>query len=102
MQVNQLEISHEFNRQLWSKGIINDISYVLFVLKLEDFGGKFNVDNFISDNCITKEELNNEQIADGWKAKMLSFKTVLAAIAVLEEKNFIAPDIDINIELIAI
>lgn len=100
MEVDKLEISYEFNRELWAKGIINDISYVLFVLKLSKFGGRFNVENFIANNCIIKEELSEEQLRDGWKAKILNFKTVLAAIVALEEKNFITPDIDINIELI--
>lgn len=102
MQVNAMEIGYEFNRELWAKGIINDLSYVLFNLKIGNFDGKFNVEQFISDTCIIKEELNDEQLENGWKAKMLNPKTVLTAITILEEKNFIKPDIDINIQMVEI
>jgi hypothetical protein len=71
-------------RELWCKGIINDLSYITFALELES-KAMFNIDSFTRkwENV----ELSEEQQDDGWKSKKLKLRTVLNVIAALGERG---------------
>lgn len=81
-------------RELWCKGIINDLSYIIFALELES-KANFNIDSFIRKwECL---DLSEQQADDGWKKKNLKLRSVLNTIAILDEKSIISANLTASI-----
>lgn len=86
-------------RELWCKGIINDLSYIIFALELES-KANFNIDSFVRKwECL---ELSEQQIDDGWKPKKLKLRSVLNTIAILDEKGLLGCDFNIKIQQLSL
>lgn len=94
-----IEISEFKLRELWCKGIVNDLTYIAFALQ---FGGNKNLDvsRFVSEWSVT--ELSEFQIEEGWKNKMLKAKSVLGAICVLNDKGFSDIDFDVKVNQLSL
>lgn len=86
-------------RELWCKGIINDLSYITFALELEPKAA-FNIDSFARKWENT--ELSEDQIDDGWKPKKLKLRTVLNVIAVLDEKGMGCCDFNVKVSQLSL
>jgi hypothetical protein len=86
-------------RELWCKGIINDLSYITFALELES-KANFNVESFAHkwENI----ELSDEQIEDGWKPKKLKLRSVLNTIAVLDEKGYLGCSFNVQVNQLSL
>jgi hypothetical protein len=86
-------------RELWCKGIINDLSYITFALELES-KAIFNIDSFARkwENV----ELSEEQQKDGWKPKKLKLRNVLNVIAVLDEKGMGCCDFNVKVSQLSL
>lgn len=86
-------------RELWCKGIINDLSYIIFALELET-KANFNIDSFIRKwECL---ELSEQQADDGWKKKNLKLRSVLNTIAILDEKGLLGCEFSIKIQQLSL
>jgi hypothetical protein len=86
-------------RELWCKGIINDISYVTFALELESKAA-FNIDSFARkwENV----ELSGEQLNDGWKSKKLKVRAILNVIGILDEKGLGCCDFNVKVSQLSL
>jgi hypothetical protein len=86
-------------RELWCKGIINDLAYITFALELESKAA-FNIDSFTRkwENA----ELSEEQQDDGWKPKKLKLRTVLNVIAVLDERGMGCCDFNVKVSQLSL
>lgn len=86
-------------RELWCKGIINDLSYITFALELESKAA-FNIDSFAQkwENI----ELSEEQLNDGWKGKKLKLRTVLNVIGILDEKGLGCCDFTVKVSQLSL
>jgi hypothetical protein len=86
-------------RELWCKGIINDLSYITFALELESKAA-FNIDSFTQkwENA----ELSEEQQDDGWKSKKLKLRTVLNVIAALDERGMGCCDFSVKVSQLSL
>jgi hypothetical protein len=86
-------------RELWCKGIINDLTYITFALELES-KAIFNIDSFTRkwENI----ELSEEQQDDGWKSKKLKLRTVLNVIAALDEKGMGCCDFNVKVSQLSL
>jgi hypothetical protein len=86
-------------RELWCKGIINDLSYITFALELES-KATFNIDSFARkwENI----ELSEEQLNDGWKSKKLKIRTVLNVIGILDEKGLGCCDFNVKVSQLSL
>jgi hypothetical protein len=86
-------------RELWCKGIINDLSYITFALELESKAA-FNIDSFTRkwENV----ELSEEQQDDGWKNKKLKLRTVLNVIAALDERGMGCCDFNVKVSQLSL
>lgn len=94
-----IEINETKLRELWCKGIINDITYIAFALQ---FGGDKNLDvsRFASEWSVT--ELSEFQVEEGWKAKILKVRSVLNAMCILNDKNFSDVDFDVKVNQLSL
>lgn len=86
-------------RELWCKGIINDLTYISFALEFES-KTNFNLESFIRkwENI----ELSENQIDDGWKPKKLNLKTVLNSICVLDDKGLLDCDFSVQVDRLSL
>lgn len=86
-------------RELWCKGIINDLAYITFALELES-KANFNIDSFIRkwENL----ELSEQQTNDGWKPKKLKLRSVLNAIAILDERGYLGCSFNIQVQQLSL
>lgn len=86
-------------RELWCKGIINDLSYITFALELES-KANLNIENFARkwENV----ELSEEQIDDGWSKKKLKLRSVLNAISILDEKGLLGCSFNVKVEQLSL
>ena len=99
-KVEQLsfEVSPHDLKQMWSFGVMSDLSYIIFAIKSEsDSDEQWSIDSFIHRWAIWKEELGEQELEDGWKPKTLKKRQVLNAISILEEKGLLAPKIEIEV-----
>lgn len=71
-------------QELWCKGILPDLSYVTFALELHD-RPTLDMQQFSRDWSV--EDLADSQIDDGWKPKKLKVRSILNAIAILDDKG---------------
>ena len=86
-------------RELWCKGIINDLSYITFALELESKAA-FNIDSFARkwENI----ELSEGQLDDGWKPKKLKIRTILNVISILDEKGLGCCDFNVKVSQLSL
>jgi hypothetical protein len=86
-------------RELWCKGIINDLTYITFALDLESKAA-FNIDSFTQkwENA----ELSEEQQDDGWKSKKLRLRTVLNVIATLDARGMGCCDFSVRVSQLSL
>jgi hypothetical protein len=81
-------------RELWCKGIFNDLAYVSFALELRS---KSALDILQFSRDWSMEDLSDSQVADGWKTKKLKVRSILNAICILDDKG--AADCDFNAQV---
>jgi hypothetical protein len=89
-----IEIDDNKLRELWSKGILSDLSYVSFALELHN-KSSLDLQQFSRDWSV--EDLAEDQILDGWKAKTLKIRAILNAICVLDSKGLAACDFNAKV-----
>lgn len=86
-------------RELWCKGIINDLAYITFALELES-KANFSIESFVRkwENV----ELSEQQADDGWKPKKLKLRAVLNAICALDDKGFLGCSFNVKVEQLSL
>jgi hypothetical protein len=94
-----IKLDEDKLRELWCKGIINDLSYITFALELESKAA-FNIDSFARkwENV----DLSEEQADDGWKSKKLKLRTVLNVIGILDEKGLGCCDFNVKVSQLSL
>ena len=90
----RIQIDEYKLRELWSKGILSDLAYVSFALELHN---KPTLDILRFSRDWGVEDLAENQIADGWKAKRLKIRSILNAICILDDKGM--ADCDFNAQV---
>lgn len=86
-------------RELWCKGVVNDLSYIVFALELES-KANFNIESFVRKwECL---DLSKEQTDDGWKPKKLKLRSVLNAICVLDDKGFLGCNFNVQVQQLSL
>lgn len=95
----KIEIDDWKLRELWCKGVINDLAYISFALELESKAA-FNIDSF--SRKWENVELSEEQIDDGWKPKKLKVRTILNVIGILDERGMMGCDFNIKVSQLSL
>jgi hypothetical protein len=94
-----IEITESKLRELWCKGVINDLSYVSFALEFNN-GKSLEVSGFAREWSLT--ELSDSMVEDGWKPKILKVRSVLNALCILNDKNFTDTDITVKVNQLSL
>jgi hypothetical protein len=80
----KIEISEWKLKELWCKGIVNDLTYVAFALQLHD---KPTLDMMQFSRDWSIEDLSDDMKDGGWKPKKLKVRSILNAICILDDRG---------------
>jgi hypothetical protein len=86
-------------KELWCKGVVNELAYISFALELND-SPSIDIVSFAMIWSVT--ELSEEQLDDGWKPKKLKPRSVMNAILVLDEKGFTSIDVSVKVNQLSL
>jgi hypothetical protein len=86
-------------QELWSKGILNDLSYVSFALELHK---KPTLDMIQFSREWSVDDLAESQLADGWRAKTLKVRSILNAFCILEDKGNLNCDFSVKVSQLSL
>lgn len=79
-----IEIGEWKLKELWCKGIVNDVTYVAFALQLHD---KPTLDMMQFSRYWSIEDISDDMADGGWKPKKLKVRSILNAICILDDKG---------------